>query len=299
MTTKEKKGFAAALIGGTLWGCSGVSGQFLFDKYGVGAEWLTAVRMLSSGALLTGVCLARTPAAYAGLFRSRRDCLSLLLFAFLGLLFSQLTYLKAIAASNAATATIMQYVGPVLIVGVVCCRERRAPTLREAGAAILALGGVYLLATGGDWRDMILSRAGLCWGLLAAVALVFYTLLPTRLMARWGSLPVTGAGLCVGGLAMGLFTRFWQQMPALDPAGWGALGVTCLLGTACAYSLYLYGVKEAGAMKAGLLACSEPVSSAVAMTLFLKVPMTAADVIGFLMILSTIFLLAKNKEGGA
>lgn len=48
-----KRGVLLTLIGGTCWGFSGASGQFLFTHYQANPMWLTSMRMCFAGLLIT------------------------------------------------------------------------------------------------------------------------------------------------------------------------------------------------------------------------------------------------------
>ena len=47
-----KRGVLLTLIGGTCWGFSGASGQFLFTHYQANPMWLTSMRMCFAGLLI-------------------------------------------------------------------------------------------------------------------------------------------------------------------------------------------------------------------------------------------------------
>ncbi|MBP9999917.1 MAG: DMT family transporter, partial [Clostridiales bacterium] len=82
----------------------------------------------------------------------------------------------------------------------------------------------------------------------------------------------------------------------LDLKGWLAVGGVVILGTAVAYTIYLQGVADVGAVKASLLSSVEPVSSTVISVLWLHTKFEIIDIIGFACILATIFLLTKKES---
>lgn len=94
----------------------------------------------------------------------------------------QYTYFTAISASNAGTATVLQYIGPVLILIYLSIRTKRLPRKSELLAISLAVLGTFLLATHGKPGSMVLSGKALGWGLLSAGALAVYTVQPGRLL---------------------------------------------------------------------------------------------------------------------
>ena len=293
---KNTRGILCTLLGGTFWGFSGACGQYLFTHCEINAVWLTTVRMLGAGIVLTTLSLLRHRDRVKGMWSTRRDALQLIVFALLGLAFSQFTYLVSIDCSNAGTATVLQYLGPVLIMALVCVRRRRLPNRIETLAIVLAVGGTYLLATHGRPGSMVLSGEALFWGLLSAVSLALYTLLPARLIPKWGSVPVTGWAMLLGGAALGCVSRAWSIPVSLDANGILAVCGMVVMGTVLAYTLYLQGVSDIGAVRASLLCSVEPVSATMFSVFWLKTEFMMIDLVGFACILLTVFLLSGRKE---
>lgn len=293
-------GVVLALIGGIGWGFSGTCAQFLFATSDTEPLWATAVSMLVAGGVLMAVALVNRRSELKGLWTSPRSVARLVLFALCGLLFVRVTYLLAVLNSNAGTATVLQYIGPVLIVFYTCALAHRAPAPREVLAMVLVVVGTFLLATHGDPTSMVLSPAGLLWGLISAVAAALYTLLPGPLMERHGSSVVVASGIFVGGLALSIATAAWGNVPTLDGAGLLAFfGGFILIGTIVGFSAYLRAVKEIGAAKASLLASVETVSATVCAAVWLGTPFAALDLLGFAFIMATVFILAKKGSTGS
>ncbi len=291
----ELRGVVFALIGGIGWGFSGACAQFLLTTYGLDTLWITVVRLLGAGVVLMAVCLLRFRKNLRALWCCPRDALHLVLFAMAGIVFCQVTYLMAIQYSNAATATVLQYIGPVLIVVLACLRGRRLPSAREAVAVLCVILGTFLVATHGDPSTMALSPQGLTWGLLAAVGVALYSLLPVNLILRYGAVPVVGSGMLVGGVVMFVATQAWAAPVQMDATGWLALlcGLV-LVGTVVGYTFYLEGVKVAGAPKASLVSSIEVVSATLFAVLWLGTAFAWIDIVGFAFIMATVFLLAKR-----
>ena len=143
---------------------------------------------------------------------------------------------------------------------------------------------------------MVLSKEALFWGLLSAISLAFYTLLPAKIVPQWGSIPVTGWAMLLGGIAMAMATQVWKVPVALDAYGWLAVGGMLLMGTILAYTLYLQGVGDIGGVRASMLASVEPVSATMFSVFWLGTSFQWIDLLGFACILTTIFLLAKKEH---
>lgn len=289
------RGVVCSALGGVCWGFSGTCGQYLFSRFGVSSLWLTCIRLLAGGILLTLLALPRHRDSVSGILCSPGDLLRLTCYGVFGLLLCQYAYMTAISWSNAATTTVLQNLGLLIIMGYTCLRNRRLPSRRELLALVLALAGVYLLATGGDPRHMALSPKGLFWGLAAAVAVALYTLLPQKLLSRWDRSAVVGLGMLIGGIVLNLAARSWTLSVSLDLRGWLAVSAIVLLGTAAAFSLIMQGIVDVGPAKASMLASTEPVSATVFSALWLGTSFAPTDLIGFAAITVTVFLLAKSE----
>ena len=291
-----KKGLLLTLLGGTCWGFSGACGQYLFNHYQVSSFWLASMRMCFAGLLLsvTAMIVAREP--LIKMLHNYHDVIECLIFGVCGLAFCQITYLQAIKYSNAGTATVLQYLYPVMIMVLVCIKTQKLPTKVEVLCVCLAIGGTFVIATHGHPASMALSKEGLIWGLISAVSCCFYTLLPRRLMGIYGSIPVTGIGMLGGGLFTLIVFRTPTLYRPLDMNGLIATAAIIIVGTTLAYTMYLQGVKDIGPVRASMVASIEPVSAASFACLWLKTPFAGLDLIGFAMIITTIFLLAVKPE---
>ena len=148
-TRKIVTGVLATLVGGSFWGFSGTSASFLFDTYHVDTLWLMSVRQILAGLLFMAVVVTRDRERLIKLWTTPADRKQLLLFTAFGLLFNQFCYLSAVRLTNAGTATVLQCLQLVIIMGYTCVVDRRMPRVREAVGIGLALGGTFLIATGG------------------------------------------------------------------------------------------------------------------------------------------------------
>ena len=290
------RGVLCTLIGGCCWGFSGNCGQYLFNIHGVDPQWLTVIRMITAGLITVGIVAARNPRALAECFRNKHDRTMMILYGVFGLLLSQYTYLEAINATNAGTATVLQYIGPVLVMVLVCFSGRRLPNPREALSIVLVVIGTFLLATHGNPGTMVINPAGLFWGLFAACTLVLYTMLPKSIAPKYGAFMTTGLGTLIGGIVFFIVIHPPMAGVSLPWDGWLAVAGMIIVGTVIAYPLYVQGVNDVGPVKASMLASVEPVSAAVISALWLGSEFVLMDIVGFVCIIATVFLLAKPEK---
>lgn len=287
------RGALLTLLGGMLWGFSGTCGQYLLQVKGFTSEYLVPIRLLGGGTLLLVLCLLKKDERTFAVLK--QDTKGILVFALLGMAMCQYTYYSAIDASNAGTATVLQYTSPALILLWTSLRSKRVPRPIEFVCIALALGGTWLLATHGRPGSMALSGGALFWGLLSALALAISTVQPAKLLARYGSTIVTLWGMLLGGVMLFVLFRWWSISVQIDAVSLMVMIVVLITGT-LAYVAYLEGVRCVGAKKGSLYASVEPVSAAVFSAALMGAAFEAMDILGFACILSTVFLLALDKK---
>ncbi|SET53937.1 Threonine/homoserine efflux transporter RhtA [Enterocloster clostridioformis] len=287
-----------ALVGGTCWGFSGCCGQYLFEQKGIEAPWLVAVRLFFAGIILVLTGFKLHGRDNLRVFRKRRDTIHLLAFAIFGITFCQFTYFMAIQASNAGTATVLQYLSPILILAVVCMRELRLPKGLELAAIGLSLFGTFVIGTHGDIHSFHITGEALFWGLLAAVSSMIYTIIPGGLILKYDIYQVLGFCMFFGGIAMGAVVRPWSYGVAWDAGTVGALAGVVVVGTAIAFGLYLQGVSMIGPLKGSIMGSVEPVSAVVISVFWLGTRFTLPDFLGFALILGAVFVLTFAHRPG-
>lgn len=288
-------GVIYALISGICWGFSGTVGQFLFTRTGMHSGWLTTVRLLSAGIILLVMTALRNPKSLAAVWKDRKDALQLLFFGIAGLMAVQYCYMQAIFYSDSGTATAVQYTGEAMLLVYSCIVLRRLPRISEALGLLLALFGIFLLATHGDISNMVLSVPGLVWGLLAAVALVVYTVAPGRLIREYGNGPVTAYGMLIGGGTLALLLRVWQLPGTYTAEALLGIAAIVIVGTILGFSIYLQSTVMIGGLKAGLIAAVETVAAPFFSRIWLKTPLQLMDYLGFACILVMVFLISLPK----
>ena len=290
------KGRIYTLIGAISWGLSGACGQYLVNDSGVSPIYLTALRMVIAGLVLTLFACLKQPKQFREVVKSPKIMGRMLFFGIFGLMLCQLTYLFAIHSSNAGTATVLQYTCPILIVIYVSLKEKTVPTIMEFVAIVFALVGTFVITTHGNPFNLSLSPSGLFWGIISAFAYALYTLLPGKLIRQWGSLIVTGLGLLSGGILFYFGTASWQYTIQWQPYTFIAFIGIIGIGTIFAYSLYLEGVSLIGPVQGSLLASAEPISSVFFSIVLLGEVFQGIDIVGIVLILIAVYLITMKEQ---
>ncbi len=286
------RGVVCTLVGGTFWGINGTASKLLMDAYAVDPLWLACLRELSACWLFLAAARVTNKGQVTRALRDPRSLLGIFGVSLGAILFSQVAYLEAISWTNSATATVMQSLGMLAVLAYVCVKMRRGPKRREVLGVVFALVGTYLLATGGNPGQLSLPVGGLVWGLLCAAASACLSILPARQLAKWGNFVVNGLAFLFSGVILLVAYRPWEHMPQLDVAAVALLAFMVVVGTFGAYALYLQGVKDAGSMRASLLGTIEPLTATVTSVLWLGTSFSAADLVGFALVLAMVYLTA-------
>ena len=285
-------GIILTITGGILWGISGVCGQFLFQNKEVTASWLVPIRLVTAGLLLLFYYVIRDKGKAFDIWRSKRNRTDIIVYGLAGMMLCQYSYFQTIEWSNAGTATVIQYLGPALIVVWVCFRTKRLPQTKEVLGVILAVTGIFLIATHGNPTSLALSQKALVMGLLSAVSVVVYTIKPAGLQKQFATPLVLAWGMLIGGAVLMVVFRPWNYQVIFDRETFAAVAFIILFGTMAGFSMYLTGVKMIGSVKASLVSCVEPVASMVLTAVWMKVSFTTPDLIGTLFVIATIIILA-------
>lgn len=295
MPYPRTKGILLVLIAATFWGVSGSVAQFLFHQQGFSSGWLVVIRLLFSGAGLLLFAHTAGKQKIWSVWKNKHDILQLIIFGVIGMLGVQYTYFAAIQYGNAATATVLQYLAPVIIAAYLCLKSKSWPSKNESIAIILALGGTFLLVTRGNVSALSISLPAFIWGILSAFALAFYTLYPGRMLAKWGSLITVGWGMLIGGVAFSFISPPWVFQGTWSLPSFVAVVFVVIFGTLIAFFCYMESLKYITASEASLLACVEPMSAAFLAVVWLQVSFGVAEWIGSLAIIATVFILSVKK----
>lgn len=293
---RNKKVFGAfcGLMTGICWGVSGVFGQFVFETRGIQTEWLVPIRLTSAGILLLIYLFIAKREEVIRLCKNRRDFLQTILTGICGTMMFQFTFFGAVQRSNAGTATVLQYLAPLFIMIYVCIRNKRLPRKLEAISIVLAVGGIFLISTHGNIHSLVMTPEALVWGISCAFFMFLDTVIPESLYTRHSSTVVVGWALLFGGVVLSCVFRPWEYTVHWDIAVVISLIVIIVGGSVAAYVFYANSIKWIGPAKASLFSCIEPVTATVLSAVWLKTSFMWIDLVGFVLILSTIFILSKT-----
>lgn len=290
------KGIMLVITGAMLWGVSGTVAQYLFQKKGFSPEWLVDIRLLAAGLILLLYALMKGKQDIWMIWRSKHSIVSLILFSIIGMVGSQYTYFAAIKYGNAATATILQYLSPVIITFYLAIRTKKIPNIKETIAVTLAMIGTFFIITRGNIHSISISKLALFWGVSSAFAAAFYTLQPRQLIAKWESTAVVAWGMLIGGIAFSFIHQPWNFTGQWSIGSIFAVIFVVLFGTLAAYSCYLESLKYIQPTEASILSSVEPLSAAFLSVIWLRTPLSMAQWVGTVCIILTVVILSNVRN---
>ena len=286
------KGILLVIVGTMLWGISGTVAQFLFQQKSFNSEWLVVVRLLISGSILLIYGYIKKDNDIKNIWKSKKDRITLILFGVIGMLGVQYTYFAAIKHGNAATATILQYLSPVIITCYLIIRNKKLPTIKQLIAISLALIGTFFIITRGNIRSLSISKLALFWGISSAFCSAIYTLQPISLLKKYSSTAVVGWGMLIGGLAFSFIHSPFNFSGELSIISITSVIFIVIFGTLIAFYCYLESLKYLVPTESSILGCIEPLSATILSVLWLNVTFGLPEFIGTACIIATVIILS-------
>lgn len=299
MKNKRLIGFILVITGCFFWGIGGTASQKLFQGEGIEVGWLVVARLLIAGVLLLLTqALFKDKQQIITIWHDKARATRLIIFSVIGMLAVQYTYMASISLGNAAVATLLQYLAPVMIIVYTVLRRQASFTKRDAITVTLALSGSFLLLTNGSLAALAVPFPAVVWGLLSGATLAFYTLYAIPLLARFDSLVVVGWAMVLAGIIMSFFHAPWD----VDTSTWTFatfvyLFIVIILGTMLAFWFYIESLQSLKPKEASLLGNIEPLTAVVATVVWLKEPFGTFQWVGAgLILLMMIYLAFKKAE---
>ncbi|GIN88536.1 putative transporter YdeD [Heyndrickxia sporothermodurans] len=297
----KSRGLFLVITGAIFWGIGGTVAQKLFHEYRIHVQWLVTIRLLIAGILLLTIQFsAKDRSQVFGVWKNKRTAVHLIIFGILGMLAVQYTYMASIKHGNAAVATLLQYLSPVMIIIYLLLRKQSILTIQDLLSVTLALAGCFFLLTNGSISQLSVTTPAIVWGVLSGVALAFYTLYAVPLLKQYDSLVVVGWAMIIGGSALSVIYPPWKMdLAALTLEAYLYLIFIILFGTMLAFWFYIESLQSISPKETSLLASLEPLAAVITTVFWLKEPFGLFQWAGTFCIISMILLLAFNKESSS
>lgn len=230
------------------------------------------------------------------MWKQKKDTIRQIAFGVLGMMGMQYTFFAAVQETNAGTATVFQYLNPAMLILYFAVIYRVAPKAKEIIAVLCSVSGILLVVTHGHLDALSVSPKGILLGLTLALTTCFYGVIPGPLLKKYPAEMVCAWGMLIGGAVLTIVTRPWRLEAQVDPAVVIAFFSIVIMGTILPFCLYLAALKSVGSVYSGLLSSVEPVAATILAAVFLGTMFQTIDLVGFALVLSTLFILSINSR---
>ena len=294
---KEKMKLQGMLLAGlasSLWSISGISGEILFKKYNFSSDWLVSIRTLISGILLFMVVIFIEKKSILKPLKNKKDFIGIILFGTAGMYLVQYTYFKTIELSNVSFSTILQFTAPFFIFIYESIKNRKLPSISTVTLLFMTILGVVFIATKGNFSNLSVSLEALLFGLVSAVMIAFYSTYPKKLLKKYGSITVVGWGMIIGSVISNIIHPIWEIQGDINTKSIIQVIIVVILGTSIAYLIYIASLNYISSSLAGILTAFEPVLAAVLSVVIFGLKFSIIELIGFVLVFVSIFVLEKR-----
>lgn len=306
-------GYALALLAACGWSTGGLISNILMTKPSAAtADWLikpigvvieptilSGARALSATIIL-GLFLSVFNRSELRLKNPKRDLLFLIPFGALALAGMHFSYFKAIETSNVTTAILLEYLAPVLTLfyGVVILRHK--VSWQMPAGVVLSILGCAIVVGAFNKGGLLISNAGLIWGLIAALFFALYSTMGGRASLRYTPFTLLFYGLFFAAI-MWLIVLGPRQVIAAFSSPRVALAIVVIacISTILPFGAYLHALKYISPTHATIAAMIEPVVAALGSWFLFKEPITWSLALGGIIILGAITLIQCAGQQGA
>ena len=250
----------------------------LVHHISLASSQIILMRTLIGGLLLTLIVLLRGGFDRAGI---QADLLPLLLGgSVLGL--NWVALLEAYRQLNVSLATLIYYVGPILVLLFSPVLFREKLNSRKITSVVLVAVGLVCISGSIALRGM--SMRGL---LTAVVSALFYAavIIFNKRITHTGGMQTAALELDIAFVIVLIYMMLTVGLPhpAVSDIPW--IAVIGLVNTGLAYLLYFSGLQKLPAQSAALISYVDPVSALVFSALFLHETMTPVQILGAVLII--------------
>jgi len=287
------KGVLITATGASMWGFGAVAGKFVMQAKGVDPIWMVTLRLICAGLifLTIGYIKGKGKGPF-DIWKDKKSIPRLLIVAIFAFAVCQTTYFAAVDLSNAGIASAIQQTAPVFVLLWMLLKEKRRPKKMEILVVAIVICGAFVLSTGGNLGALLIPANALILALISAVTCAMYTILPVKLIQKFGTFYTSGWGMLLAGIMLIPVARLWKVSGTWDIGTVLAFGTVVIFGTVVAFGLFLYGVTLVKPFVGSVLGLVEPVLATIVSAVVLRQVFRLTDIIGIVLILSGVLTLS-------
>ena len=297
--TPTSVGLAVAVLSALAFGTSGALIKPLLES-GWSPTAAVTVRALTGGVLLLPIALISLRGRWSALWRGRWRVLGM---GVIGVAATQLAYFAAIQRIPVSTALLIEFLAPLILVGVAWAHTRKVPAPAVLIGSVLAVGGLVLVI--GPGALQVVDPLGLIFAFAAAVGCAVYFVVAARPGDGLPSVALAAFGLLVGGVVLALlgtvgllpFTASFGSLPlfGFETPWWVPLLLVAVIGTALAYVAGITASSVLGSRVASFVGLLEVVFASLLAFLLLGEELSLLQLAGGALILGGIAAVRSEK----
>lgn len=230
----------------------------------------------------------------------KSDFLRMALLGVFGVAASNYLYYLAIQKTSVATAIVLQYTAPVLVLLYMVARGMQRATAQRVIAVCLAVVGsalaIGIIGTGRIQLDTV----GVTAALLAAVSFAFYNIAAHQILTRYDRWIVLLYSTLTASAFWLIVNPPWKLVAAhYSGLQWGFLAVFAMLSSLLPFAFYFAGLQHMEPTRAIVASCMEPVFSILLAAGLLGEGLKVVQVAGIVLVLTAIVIVQLPEQAGA
>jgi drug/metabolite transporter (DMT)-like permease len=296
----KSTGLIAAAVSFISFGTSGAFVKPLLDAGWTPTAAVTA-RALLAGLVLLPFVVMSLRGRWGLLLRARWSVLGM---GLVGVAVTQVLYFAAIARIPVATALLIEFLAPLILVGFTWAVSRKTPAPVVLAGSVLAVGGLVLVI--GPGAIQAVDPIGLAAAFGAAIGCSVYFVIAARPNEGLPPVALAGAGMLlaapvlalVGAIGLLPFKATFGDVALLgsEAAWWVPLAVVAIVGTALAYAAGITASGILGSRLASFVALLEVVSASLFAWLLLGEELAPLQLAGGALILAGIASVRAERQ---
>ncbi|MFG6371227.1 MAG: DMT family transporter [Turicimonas muris] len=226
--------------------------------------------------------------------RSIHSSFSLIVFGCL-ILGTEVAFFSCVKGTNAATAAVLASNRPFFIMLLLCFLGSK-PTIKQFLCSVMAVTGIALLVTKGNFSSLSFNAVETLVGLGAPLFSACYTLQSRNLIERFDPVVVMAWAMTIATILANGYVPFWSVR--LEWTTLSILAILCVsvVGHILAYLCYLLSACKINPTVTGVLETVEPLTTVILSYLLFKIALDRAMVGGAILILLAVSILGLTRH---